>query len=160
MTVLTETTISRRPAGELGQIRIFLERHRSIRRLPPARLAVLVSDKAVAAEYFTRFFDICEELLERVEYHDLVLQEIASRFEARPRAENGRRELQAAVLASLTSALAPVPIGTYVAISYEGKILARSQSQGELARVLSKLDVPLSQVFIHVKGQRAAFGER
>jgi hypothetical protein len=160
MTVVTETTITRRPVGDLRNIRAFLERHRDIRERSPVRLAAVVSDKAVAAEYFTRFFDICEELLMRVEYHDRVLQEIAWRLEPHPRIETSRRDLQAAILVRLANALASIPDGTYVAISYEGKILAQSRSQGELARMISMLGVPLSQIFIYLKGQTATFGER
>ncbi len=159
-TVAPKTTTSTRGRVEdLGQIRSFIERHRGVRELPQEKLTVTFSNKAVAAEYFVRFFDICEELLSRVEDHDIVLQQIASRLGTQREVGSSRRDLQMAVLVRLENALSMVPDGTYLAISYEGKILARASSQSELARVMSDLTIPLAQTFVYRKGRPAAFGE-
>lgn len=145
-----------RPRRSLEEIRAFLQAEREIRTFPSDRLKVTLSNERVAAEYLRRFFDICEELLIRVESHELLLQRLSERTQEPPQ-ETDPGSLQQAVLNRIRETLASVPDGTYLAITYDGKILASASTVNELTKALRALAVQRSQVFIHVKGREAAF---
>jgi hypothetical protein len=145
----------------------LLERYREYRGVPRPVFEARFSDARAAADYFRQSCEACEEILAlyqvgatewdrlRAEVEELK-EAIANRLQP-IESGSGLVELQRAVIQSLSDSLQEIPDGTYLAISYEGKVLGRASTMPELAGLLASLGISRRQVFIHLKGSPAAF---
>jgi hypothetical protein len=129
----------------------------ALRRLPRRDIIVRLSDPAVVAEFFCRCYDTLEELLTRYGRLGAEPEQEALRGDEQHVTTQSLPTLQQTVLSRLKTYLENVPDGTFLAISYEGKVLAKADSVRQLSIVLQESKIPASQIFIHLKGSPAAF---
>lgn len=107
---------------------------------------------------FLQFYQIFDENLNAIDYDVLELKKNIESLKSQSEAGNRSLEFQDKVYENLRELLERDYKNTFVAITYDGKILASSEDNVGLLEKLRELNYPSSQIFIRKVGATSVAG--
>ena len=107
---------------------------------------------------FLQFYQIFDENLNAIDYEVSELKKLIESLKSRSEAGNRSLELQDKVYENLRELLERDYKNAFVAITYDGKILASNEDNVGLLEKLRELNYPSSQIFICKVGATSVAG--